>query len=729
MNVVVITSPLVQLNSPYPSGAYLNSYFKMLGHNSCWQDMSLELFYSIFSREGVKKLFALSEKSALKMATDYEQKGDENTAFNIRRYISQKNNWIQWIDTIVSILCGKAREMEHQFLYSPFAPRGSRMENFLANMDHEPTVDDVRFLCSYALTDLADYITAVFDPDFSLIRYAEHLTVDERSFAQIEKRLDSPVMKHFYKPVLEKFSSTQKVKPDLICISVPFAGTFLPALYTARYFKECFGEKVFISMGGGFVNTELRDANDSALYRYVNAFSYDRGYGSYFCLLKDNLETSNSSIYKLRVFTNSRIIEPLWNSEEMEQYESEITAKVIPDYSDIDFSKYPRVCDDKNPMHRIWNDGAWVKAYLAHGCYWHKCAFCDTQLDYVCGYKPVDIEPLYNGLLENAKKKGVYGIHFVDEALPPVALKKFCLLNARNGNPLYFWGNVRFEKSFSKDLAAFLSYCGFGGASAGLEVATGEGLKSINKGTDIESITGACAAFKEAGILVHAYMIYGFWHDTPQTIINSMETLRQFFQAGLLDSSFWHKFMLTRNSQVYHEWTQGKHPELVPVEPKKNNNSIFADNNLHFKGENSFDKFGYGLETALSSWMHGEKLEMKVTKWFDFQVPAPAIPKDYIENLIEKYEKKSQLITGKDCFWLGSNPVPVFSNNQQNQYTWIYLQEEYAQRITPEVIEVLKILGPDKSESEHEAALDKIKKSPELQKQLQRFHNKGIVYI
>ncbi len=721
MKVVVITSPLVQLNSPYPSGAYLTSFFKMRGHECSWKDLSIELFYSMFSRSGLEKLFTLSEEKALKMALEAEQRGDENTAFNIRRYVSQKENWIQWIDVIVAILCGKAREQEHQFLYSPFAPRGSRMENFLGNMDHEPTVDDVRFLCSYALADLADYITAVFDSEFSLIRYAEHLTVDERSFTQIEKKLDSPVMKHFFEPVLEKLYAEYKNScPDLVCISVPFAGTFLPGLYAARYLKQRFGKKTFIALGGGFVNTELRDANDVALGKYVDGLSFDRGYGSYKCLEEMGVQSSKSSIYKMRFFIENRVVEPVWNQKEIEDFETQITAKVIPDYSDIDYSRYPRVCDDKNPMHRIWNDGAWVKAYLAHGCYWHKCAFCDTQLDYVCGYKPVDIEPLYNGLLENARKKGVYGIHFVDEALPPVALKNFCLLNARNGNPLYFWGNVRFEKAFTKDLAAFLSYCGFGGASAGLEVATGEGLKSINKGTDIESIVGACAAFKEAGILVHAYMIYGFWHDTPQSIINSMETLRQFFEAGLLDSSFWHKFMLTRNSQVYYEWTKGMHPELVPIEPKKKNNSIFADNNLHFKGEENYTKFGDALETALSSWMHGDKLDMKVQKWFGFQVPSPSIQKDYVEKLIEKYEQKSGLIKGKDIYWLGS--IPAAS-------TWIYLQEEYVQKLPADLVEILNMLVPSKNEDEHNAIMEKIKKSPELQKQLQRLHNKGIVYI
>ncbi len=288
---------------------------------------------------------------------------------------------------------------------------------------------------------------------------------------------------------------------------------------------------------------------------------------------------------------------------------------------------------------------------------------------------------------------------------------------------------VAFEKSFTKDVAAFLSYGGLGGVSAGLEVADSNGLQIINKGIDIDSIVSACAAFKEAGILVHAYMIYGFWYDTPQTIIDSMETLRQFFAAGLLDSAFWHKFMLTRNSQVYYEWSRGEHPELTPIEPKKNNSSIFANNNLHFKGEESYDKFGIPLETALNSWMHGEKLDMKVQKWFDFPVPAPTIQKDFLERLIEKYEQKSTQIEGKDIFWLGSSPVSTGGDKNHTQYTWIYLQEEFAQKMQPELLEVLSQLNPSLPAEQHDQIIVKIKKSPELQKQLQRLHNKGIVYI
>ena len=536
-------------------------------------------------------------------------------------------------------------------------------------------------------------------------------------------------------------------KPEvLICISIPFAGTFLPALYTARFLKEKLGSSAFICIGGGFVNTELREARDPALAKYIDAISYDRGYGSYHALLgiRHAELVSASPLYKMRLFVQRadgtiQVTDPLWQSPDIEKYENEITAKIIPDYSDIDFSIYPRMCDDANAMHRIWTDGAWIKAYLAHGCYWHRCAFCDTSLDYVCGYKPTDIEPLYNGLLKTAREKGVYGIHFVDEALPPVALKKFALLNARSGNPLYFWGNVRFEKTFTKDLAAFLSYCGLGGVSAGIESATGTGLESINKGTDIASITRACCAFKEAGILVHAYMIYGFWNDTPQTIIDSMETLRQFFEAGLLDSAFWHKFVLTRNSTVYNQWQKEGNLSLVSSEEAS---SAFARNNLHFKGEEKFNKFGAPLETALNCWMHGDRLDQHVQKWFDFQVPKPTVNRTFINNLIEEYEEKNRQRaaalnekTVQNLWWLGGTPVlcgsAASSNGNQKEYRWLYLMEEQtAPAVNLEnLIPLLKSLCPEASEAERSVALAELSKNPQYIKQLKKLHGRGLVLL
>ena len=341
---------------------------------------------------------------------------------------------------------------------------------------------------------------------------------------------------------------------------------------------------------------------------------------------------------------------------------------------------------------------------MAHGCYWHKCAFCDVTLDYVKGYCPTNVSMLYRGLLAQCKEKGVYGIHFVDEAMPPAMMIAFARENIAHGSPITWWGNVRFEKSFTRDVADFLAYGGLIGVSAGLESATGNGLAAIHKGTDLESIVGACCAFKEAGILVHAYMIYGYWWEKPEDLINCMETLRQFYANGLLDSCFWHKFVLTRHSRVYKEWKEGKIPDLKPIDPQEKQNAPhFAKNGLHFEGEKKSEKYGAALDFSLNQWMHGEGLEKPVQKWFDFSVPHPTVPKNFIENLIAKYEAKRDQefkeipvskhgndrgdnnvsLSGstRQSYWLGGEKIPL----SDGKIGWFYMGEFHtAKKNAPE---------------------------------------------
>nr|MCR4822172.1 radical SAM protein [Treponema sp.] len=257
MNILILQPPIVQLNTAYPSGAYLSAFFKKLGHKSRWIDLSLELYYEIFSRQGLTRLFTLCSENALSLADKAEKDGDQATAYNLRRYLAQKDLWIEWIDFITAILRpGKREEISsgyenaHRFVFGAHVPRGSRMENYLSNLEHDLTTDDARSLASFALADLADFISVAFDKNFSLVRYAESLTVSESSFDQVEKGADSPILKEFYQPLLEKiflkeafseYSDLSDFTKDMILISIPFAGTFAAALATGRFFKENFG--------------------------------------------------------------------------------------------------------------------------------------------------------------------------------------------------------------------------------------------------------------------------------------------------------------------------------------------------------------------------------------------------------------------------------------------------------------------------------------------------------
>ncbi len=690
-SVVIIQPPLVQLNGPYPSGAYLAAFFRKTLPPTAFirsLDVSNLFFRSLFSASGLTRLFSLSGPEAAEKATFAEKEGDSETAFQLRRFLSCADRWISWIDAVVSILCGGDRELCHSFVRSPYAPRGARMDAFFEGLENEPTADDARVLATLAIEDLADYIASVFDPEFSLVRYAESIAMSEPLFEKIEEALKGPMVAKFLEPLLDGLweNLVGVGRPDgqiLFCITVPFPGCLVNALAVARSIRLFFGDRALISMGGGYVNTELRNCTSERLFSYIDHLSFDRGFGSYADFFARLAEGHPSSQGRY-----------LHCPPEMKAFEDETTRTLVPDYSDIDFSLYPRLADNPNPMHRLWSDGAWIKAYLAHGCYWHRCSFCDVSLDYICAFKTVDVPRLYAGLRSQAVAKGVRGIHLVDEAAPPRALRDFARENLKAagapGAPgpdsglLSFWGNIRFEKTFTRDLADFLAAGGLVGVSGGIEIASPEGFKAVDKGIDLENLVSVCAAFKEAGVLVHAYLIYGYWNEDAQGVIDTIEVMRQLFAAGLVDSAFWHKFVLTRHSRVYGEWKAGMHRDgLEPIEEAGD----FADNDIRFAGEEESARYTAPLEEALQAWMSGEELETPVKKWFPYAMPSPRIAGDLIETYIALYEKKrdhewkGSMDNMAEYSWIASTPVETGEG-----LVWWHLGEEVHLPLAPALV-------------------------------------------
>lgn len=711
-SVYIIQPPLVQLNGPYPSGAYLASFFRMDVFGGAkqaavrWIDANNRFFRYLFCARGIGALFdacseaALAEADALEAASvsaaagsAAEGEANETRAYWLRRFVSERDSWTVWIDCIVRILCGAGREETHAFVRSPYAPRGPRSEAFLASLESDPSPDDGRMLATLALEDLADFVTEAFDSEFSLVRYAESLASSVRRFADIEKALDRPVMKEFLEPCIRELlaeiaaadaslktadgaKGAENTGPEILfCVSVPFPGSLAGALATGRLIKEAFGSRAVVSMGGGYVNTELRSCTAEALWKYVDCLSFDRGYGGYLALLRGIAQGRGR---------DDAVPRMLFCPEELAETERKLTGAVAPDYSDIDFSLYPRLADDPNPMHRLWSDGAWIKAYLAHGCYWHRCSFCDVTLDYINVYLPVGIQNLYKSLRTQCISRGVRGIHLVDEAAPPRALRDFALENIRAsledpaGGLLPFWGNIRFEKTFTRDLADLLAAGGLAAVSGGIEIASPEGFKAVDKGIDLEHLVAVCAAFKEAGVLVHSYLIYGYWNEDAQGVADSAEVMRQLFAVGLVDSAFWHKFVLTRHSRVYAEYERGMHRGEKGLEPVDSPGD-FANNDLRFKGEEDSSRYTAPLDAALSAWMSGDGLDKPVRAWFPFPMPAPRIAPALIETYIDAYEKRRDIERNASCdpaaryVWLAGVPTAAASGTE---LVWRHLGEE-----------------------------------------------------
>jgi hypothetical protein len=701
--ILLIQPPFTQLNSPYPGIFYLRTFLERRGYIVSVRDHSIGLFEKIFCPAGLARIFADAKAQGGSVPVE------AGLAPIIERFLSEEERWLASIDRLTAFLRGRDREWGHLLtLANGVLPGGPRFDACLEELcaaKGEAGADDGPLLASALLADIAGFINAALDGGFSLIRYVPSIPAAPfagfHDFAVAAAGTKGYIMDSFYRPLLEdEWSRHDEADPGgransageplLLGLGIPFPGCLAGALTCAESAKAHFGESVITVAGGGYINTELRFVEDERVFDYFDCLSFDRAYGSLDAILSK--ERNGAALYKTmyRDRRGTIVRDESINGEggDGTTVDDEAARTVFPDYRGLDFSRYICPVDDRNPMHRLWSDGRWLKAYAAHGCYWQNCAFCDVSLDYIRCFKPVDPEALFCHLTSQAAATGVRGVHLVDEACPPVALLRLALLNRAAGLPLVFWGNIRFERAFSPDAAAILAAGGLIGVSAGIEVATEKGFARIGKGLGLNEVSASCAAFKEAGILVHAYLIYGYWDEDDQEIVDSAETLRQLFAQGLLDSAFWHQFVLTRHSRIYAEKSAGLHPQLRPVFPRApgtENGKIFALNDLSFAGEERFARWSGPLDGLLGAWMRGETSRGPGGA-FPFKTPGPSVPPDLVAGLLDGYARsrdrdRESLPQAKGrALFLGSRPVPRL-RDRDAELCWRWRLEEQRLRI------------------------------------------------
>ena len=341
------------------------------------------------------------------------------------------------------------------------------------------------------------------------------------------------------------------VQPKLVAISVPFPGNLYSSLRCGQWIRQHYPH-VKVVMGGGFANTELRSLSDPRVFEFFDFITLDDGEAPIENLVGYVEGTKTINELK-RTFTLSNGKVTYINNQACSDYRQGQVG--TPDYSDFWLTEYISAIEVVNPMHSLWSDGRWNKLTMAHGCYWGKCTFCDITLDYIKLYEPIAASLLCDRMEEIIAQTGQTGFHFVDEAAPPALMRGLALEIIRRRLVVSWWANIRFEKSFTRDLCLLLKASGCIAVSGGLEVASDRLLLLIQKGITVAQVARVNRHFTEAGIMVHAYLMYGFPTQTAQETIDSLEMVRQMFEAGVLQSAFWHQFAMTAHSPV------GKYPE------------------------------------------------------------------------------------------------------------------------------------------------------------------------
>ena len=624
--VLSLIAPMTQLNTPYPSTAYLTGFLRSRGIDAVQEDLALRLALALLSADG---LAAVHEHIT---ATPAHARGARAADF-----IARFEPYRATIGPTIAFLQGHDATLAHRICSRRFLPEGPRFASLEVYVDAaggDPMAwafgslgvqDRARHLATLYLNDIADVLREAVDERFEFVRYAESLAQSQASFEPLAQALAAPL--NLVDRTLRDLTlaAIERHRPTLVLVSVPFPGAVYAAFRIAQAIKAQ-DPAIVTVLGGGFVNTELRELSEPRVFDHFDFVTLDAGERPLLALL-EHLAGKRSP---------SRLVRTFQRHEGQVRYLNFVEPEVpfddvgTPTWDGLPLDRYLSLLDLLNPMHRLWSDGRWNKLTVAHGCYWKKCSFCDVSLDYISRYDAASAETLVNRIEAIVAETGETGFHFVDEAAPPKSLKALAAELEKRRVAISWWGNIRFEKSFTPALCQQLADSGCIAISGGLEVASDRLLTLMKKGVSVEQVARVTRGFSDAGILVHAYLMYGFPTQTLQDTVDALEYVRQLFAAGCIQSGFWHRFACTVHSPV------GKDPAAYGVTLQPLPPVSFAKNDIAFIDPTGtdHDALGLGLKKALYNYMHGIGLEDNVRQWFDIPVPKTKVPRHYIERAL-----------------------------------------------------------------------------------------------
>ena len=622
MKVLSLIPPMTQLNTPYPSTAYLTGFLRSRKINAVQEDLALALVLDFFTPAGLAQIRA----QALSLP-------EQERSASVHFFLDYFEDYQSTIAPVIAFLQGRDSTLSHRINSRDFLPEGPRFTVIDAFDDDSGdslawafgalgSQDRARHFATLYLNDLSDVLRDAVDDRFEFVRYAESLASSQPSFEPLAQALAAkPTLMDEYLRRLT-IEALDKHQPSLVLLSVPFPGAMYAALRIAQTIKASY-PTIKIGLGGGYVNTELRELDEPRIFNFVDFITLDSGERPLLSLL-EHLAGKRSADRLVRTFIRNeqnQVEYKNWPEPDI-PFEDVGTAT----WDGLPLDSYLSLLDMLNPMHRLWSDGRWNKLTVAHGCYWKKCSFCDVSLDYISRYETASASLLVDRIEAIIAETGQTGFHFVDEAAPPKILKALAEELLRRKVLISWWGNIRFEKTFTPELAQLLAKSGCIAMSGGLEVASDRLLELMKKGVSVNQVAQVTKSFSDAGILVHAYLMYGFPTQTVQETVDSLEYVRQLFANGCIQSGFFHRFSCTVHSPV------GLNPQeygikLIPLPPVS-----FAKNDIGFIDPSGVDHvaLGLGLKKAIYNFMHGIGLDEDIRAWFDILVPKPSVSRQQI---------------------------------------------------------------------------------------------------
>ncbi|OZA00602.1 MAG: radical SAM protein, partial [Polynucleobacter sp. 24-46-87] len=275
MKVLSLIPPMTQLNTPYPSTAYLTGFLRSHGFDAVQEDLALALVLGFFTQEGLLEI----EQEALGLA-------EENRSASVNFFLDYFDEYQSTISLVIAFLQGRDSTLAHRINSRAFLPEGPRFASLDAYDEEEGSdslawafgalgsQDRARHLATLYLNDLSDVLKDAVDERFEFVRYGESLASSQPTFTPLASALAAaPTLMDQHLKELTK-AAIDKHQPQLVLLSVPFPGAMYAALRIAQTIKGAYPH-IHIGLGGGYVNTELRELSDPRIFDFVDFITLD----------------------------------------------------------------------------------------------------------------------------------------------------------------------------------------------------------------------------------------------------------------------------------------------------------------------------------------------------------------------------------------------------------------------------------------------------------------------
>jgi hypothetical protein len=115
MKILSLIPPMTQLNTPYPSTAYLTGFLRSQGFNAVQEDLALALVLGFFTVDGLAEV----RDAALKLP-------EENRSTSVNFFLDYFSDYQSTIALAIAFLQGRDSTLAHRINSRSLLPEGPR---------------------------------------------------------------------------------------------------------------------------------------------------------------------------------------------------------------------------------------------------------------------------------------------------------------------------------------------------------------------------------------------------------------------------------------------------------------------------------------------------------------------------------------------------------------------------------------------------------------------------